>query len=66
MARLGYVTVRSDELKRLKNRIKELESQVAELEQDSHWLRCLEQAGVDSWEGISEAQEISAAYTMEE
>lgn len=30
-----------------------------ELREAEAWLRCLEQAGVDNWEGISLAHEIS-------
>lgn len=36
-------------------------SELEELEDRSDWLRCLEHAGVDNWEGMSHAQELAEA-----
>jgi len=43
----------SDEAK-----INELEKKIKELESDVRFLRALEAAGVDNWEGYSEAQQL--------
>jgi len=36
-----------------------------ELESDQHFLRCLEGAGVDNWDGYESAQEAFAQETLE-
>lgn len=36
-----------------------------QLQKESHWLGCLEQAGVDNWCGFDEAREIYREETQE-
>lgn len=35
-----------------------LEKELAQLRKDSNWLRCLEMAGVDNWDGWDYASEL--------
>lgn len=44
----------------------ELIAEVALLNKDARWLSALEQAGVDNWEGISEAAEILEQWNKED
>lgn len=38
--------------------IKDLQGKIEDMEKDVEWLRCLEGAGVDNWEGTDYASEI--------
>ncbi len=41
------------------------ESEYNELKRDARWLACLENAGVDNWEGISFAHELMSEEDSE-
>ncbi len=50
-----YFMSENDELKK---EIIKLNKTVSAMEDDIEWLNCLEQAGVDNWEGFGVAQDI--------
>ena len=47
-----------EENNNLQNRIEGLHYEIAELEKRDKWLRCLETAGVDNWEGYDYAKDL--------
>lgn len=51
------IEITKDEYNQLHARIAELEADVNEAEEDVVFLRCLENAGVDNWDGYDYARE---------
>lgn len=51
------IEITKDEYNQLQARIAELESEVDDMREDVTFLRCLENAGVDNWDGIDYARD---------
>lgn len=55
----------SKKVRELQEQLREKDQRIAKLEERDMFLQCLEEAGVDNWEGYSEAHRILAEWKKE-